>query len=101
MDTSQLKAMRRFRKGMRFLGIWFTLIGGFMLYQVVGTLLDPEATIIYNDVPTNDYSIKLNAAIFVGSFVLIGLVALFTPAKLINKLFVLKMSLKSSVDFKK
>ena len=86
---------------MRFMGVWFTVIGGFMLYQFVGILLDPEATITYNDVPTNDYSIKLNAAIFVGSFVLIGLVAALAPAKLLNKLFVLKMSLKSSIGFKK
>jgi len=101
VDTSQLKAMRRFRKDMRFIGGWFIVIGGFMLYQFVGILLDPEATITYNGVPTNDYSIKLNAAIFVGSFVLIGLVAVFVPTKLLNKLFVLKMSLKSSIGYKK
>ncbi|WP_111980159.1 hypothetical protein [Algibacillus agarilyticus] len=98
---SQLKAMRRFRKGMRFIGGCFIVLGGFMLYQFVGILLDPEATITYNGVPTNDYAIKLNASIFVGSFVLIGLITAFAPTKLLNKLFVLKMSLKSSFGYKK
>lgn len=101
MDTSQFKAMRRFRKSMRFVGGWFIVLGGFMLYQFVGILLDPEAAITYNGVPTNDYSIKLNVAIFVGSFVLMGIVAAFAPTKILNKLFVLKMSLKSSIGFRK
>jgi hypothetical protein len=101
VDTSQLKAMRRFRKGVRFVGGWFIVLGGFMLYQFVGILLDPEATITYNGVPTNDYSIKLNAAMVIGSFVLIGIVAAFAPTKLLNKLFILKMSLKSSIGYKK
>jgi hypothetical protein len=93
--------MRRFRKGARFLGVWFTVIGGFMLYQFVGLVLDPEATITYNGVPTSDYSVKLNAAIFVGFFVIIGLFFTLAPKKWLNKLFVLKMSFKSAIGFKK
>ncbi|WP_289032184.1 hypothetical protein [uncultured Paraglaciecola sp.] len=101
MDTSQLKQMRRFRKGMRFVGAWFIVIGGFMLFQVTSVLLDPEGVITYNGVPTNDFSVKLNSTLFVGLFVLIGIFAAFLPAKILNKLFVLKMSLKSSVGFRK
>lgn len=73
VDTSQLKAMRRLRKGMRFVGIWFTLIGGFLFYQFLGIYLDPDTTILYNGVPTTDESIKLNALIFVSFFVITGL----------------------------
>lgn len=65
-----------------------------MLYPLVGILLDPEATIIYNGIPTNDYSIKLGATIFCGSFVLFGIVAALAPTKLLHKLFVLKRSIK-------
>ncbi|CAD5292409.1 conserved hypothetical protein [Alteromonas sp. 38] len=101
LDTSQLKAMKRFRKGARFIGFWFVFIGGFMLYQFLGILNDPEATITYNGVPTNEYSVKLDAAIFIGLFVVIGLLAAFSPSRWLNKLFVAKMSFKSAIGFKK
>lgn len=101
MDTSQLKAMKRFRKGARFIGFWFIFIGGFMLYQFLGILNDPEATITYNGVPSNEYSVKLDAAIFIGLFVVIGLLAAFSPSRWLNKLFVAKMSFKSAIGFKK
>ncbi|WP_371185490.1 hypothetical protein [Thalassotalea maritima] len=101
MKTSLLKAMRRFRKGMRFTGMWFVIIGGFMFYQFLGFYLDPDASIVYNGVPTNDESIKFNALIFVSFFVIMGLFFTFASSKILNKLFILKMSLKSAFAFKK
>jgi len=38
MDTSQLKKMKRFRKGFRFIGAIFTLVGGLLLFNF--SLLD-------------------------------------------------------------
>ncbi|MBC3765694.1 hypothetical protein [Neptunicella marina] len=101
MNASQLKAMRRFRKGSRFVGIWFVLIGGFMFYQFLGIYLNPEATILYNGVPTSDESIKLNALIFISLFVVLGVFFTLAPSKILNKLFVLKLSFKSAFGFRK
>jgi hypothetical protein len=63
--------------------------------------LDPEGTITYNGVPTNEYSAKLDAVIFVSLFVVMGLLAALSPKRWLNKLFVAKMSLKSAIGFKK
>lgn len=101
MDTSQFKAMKRFRTGMRCIGWWFIILGSFMLYQSMLLLLDPEATITYNGVPTSEYSVKLNTVIFVSLFVVIGLLGACSPKRWLNKLFVVKMGFKSAVRFKK
>ncbi|NQZ11300.1 MAG: hypothetical protein HRT35_29465 [Algicola sp.] len=101
MDTSQLKAMRRFRKGMRFVGVWFFLIGGLLFYSMLTTLLDPEGVIIYNGVPTTDYSVKLGATLFAGIFVVVGLFLSFSTQKMLNKLFVFKLTILSAIGFKK
>ena len=50
MDSSQLKKMKRFRCGFRFMGAMFCLVGSILLFSFVSLLLDPESTIIYNGV---------------------------------------------------
>ena len=101
MDTSQLKKMRRFRKGVRFIGAMFILVGGVLLFNLSMLLLDPESTIRVNGVATSEFKPKLRATIFVSSFVLIGLLALFGPNQWFNKIFVWRQSLSSILALRK
>ena len=88
--------MKRFRKGFRFIGVMFILVGGFLLFNFSLLLLDPESTIRVNGVVTSDFNPKLRAVVFTASFTLIGIVLLFTPSKFFNKLFVWRQSLVSA-----
>jgi len=101
MDISQLKKMKRFRLALRFIGLMFCLVGGMLLITTINLLLDPESTIIYNGVVTNEFKPKLSMAIFNVSFVLLGLLCLFAPTKAINKVFVLRQSFLSLFSFKR
>lgn len=96
MDSSQLKKMKRFRRGFRFMGAMFCLVGSILLFSFVSMLLDPETTIIYNGVRTNAFGPKLNATIFLAIFVVVGLLCLFGPSKFFDRLFVWRQSLLSS-----
>jgi len=88
--------MKRFRKGFRFMGVIFILVGGFLLFNFSLLLLDHESTIRVNGVVTSDFNPKLRAVVFTASFTLIGIVLLFTPSKFFNKLFVWRQSLVSA-----
>lgn len=101
MDISQLKQMKRFRLAFRFIGAMFVLVGSFLLVSFVGLLFDPSSTIVVNGVATSDYAAKLQAVIFVGCFVVVGLFSLFGPTKYFNKLFIWRQSLKSLFSRKK
>lgn len=81
----------------RFIGVMFCLVGGMLLISFVPILFEPKATILVNGVATTDFSQKLNAVIFVGAFFVIGLAALFSPARYLNKLFVWRQSFKASI----
>ena len=96
MNTSQLKKMKRFRKGVRFFGAMFTLVGGFLLFNFSLLLLDPESTITVNGGVTSDFNPKLQAVAFTTLFVFIGIFALFGPNSFFNKLFVWRQSLLSA-----
>jgi hypothetical protein len=93
--------MNRFRAGMRFVGWWFIILGGSIIYQFTMLLLDPETTITHNGAPTSEYSVKLNAVVFISLFVVIGLFAACSPKRWLSKLFAILMGLKSAVGFKK
>ena len=97
MDTSQLKKMKRHRRMYRFIGAMFTLVGCMLLVSFVPLLLNPEATILHNGVPTSDFSTKLSATLFVGCFSVLGLFFLFCPSKYLNKLFVWRQSLMATI----
>lgn len=97
MDTTQLKKMKRFRCMFRFIGVMFTLTGTMLLFSFGPLLLDPDATLLYNGVPTAEFGPKLSAVLFVSSFVLVGLLSLFSPARHLNKLFVWHLSIRSTV----
>jgi hypothetical protein len=96
MDSSQLKKMKRFRRGFRFVGAMFCLVGSMMLISFASLLLDPDSTIIDNGVRTNAFGPKLSATIFVALFVVVGLLCLFAPKKLFDRLFVWRQSLLSA-----
>ena len=96
MDTSQLKKMKRFRQGFRFIGAMFIVVGGFLLFNFSLLLLDPESTITVNGVATSDFAPKLQAVIFLALFVFIGIFALFGPSRFFNKLFIWRQSLLSA-----
>ena len=101
MDTTQLKQMKRFRRAFRFIGAMFTLVGGMLLFNFGVLLFEPNSTITVNGVVTSEYAPKLQAVIFNASFVLMGLFFLFSPSKLLNKLFVWRQSLLSIFSLKK
>lgn len=96
MNTSQLKQMKRFRKGLHFIGVMFILVGGFLLFNFSLLLLDPESTITVNGVVTSEFTPKFHAVIFTASFTLIGVVLLFVPKSILNKLFVWRQSIAST-----
>ncbi|HMN44522.1 MAG TPA: hypothetical protein PKE27_08120 [Povalibacter sp.] len=96
MDSSQLKEMKRFRRGFRFVGAMFCLVGSVMLIAFASLLLDPESTIIDNGVRTNAFGPKLSATIFVAMFVLVGLLCLLAPKRIFDRLFVWRQPLLSS-----
>lgn len=97
MDTKQFKKMKRFRGMIRFMGAIFTLVGIVLLFFFVPILLDPNATLLYNGEPTSEFGPKLSATLFVGSFVVIGLIALFCSSRYLDKLFVWRLSLLSTI----
>ena len=101
MDTAQLKKMRRFRKGFRFIGVVFILVGGLLLFNFSMLLLDPQSTITVNGVVTSDFELKLHAVLFTASFVFVGILALFGPSKFFNRLFIWRQSLLSMFTLKK
>jgi len=80
--------MKRFRKGFRFIGAIFVLVGGLLLFNFSLLLLDPKSTITVNGITTSNFTLKLQVIIFRTSFVFIGIFALFGPSNFFNKLFV-------------
>jgi hypothetical protein len=96
MDSSQLKKMKRFRRGFRFMGAIFSFVGGFLFISFVSLLFDPTATITWNGVPTNEFGPKLQGAIFASEFLVAGLLCLLVPTKISDRLFIWRQSLLSS-----
>ena len=101
MDVSQLKVMKRHIRLYRFMGLMFAIIGTVLLMAFLPLLLDENATINYNGVPTNDFGPKLSSVIFTGSFVVLGLGFLFCPNRYLNNLFVWRQSLMATLFPKK
>jgi hypothetical protein len=97
VDSTQLKKMKRFRGMFRFIGVMFCLVGGMFLLSFVPLLLDPEATINFNGTLTSEFGPKLSVVIFVSSFVVVGLLSLFSPARYLNKMFVWRLSFLSTI----
>ena len=83
------------------MGIPFTIIGGILFYSMLMLLLDPDATIKFNGVPTNDYDKKLFATVFTSLFFIFGLFSLFAPRRWLNKLFIIQVGFQSSMRIKK
>ena len=82
------------------MGVLFILVGGFLLLNFSMLLLDPESTITVNGVVTSAFTPKLQAVIFTASFTLIGIVLLFVPKSVLNKLFIWDQSLISTFTLK-
>jgi len=99
MDTNQLKKMRRYRRLFRFMGFAWTLVAGMLLFSFIPLVLDPNASIMYNGVRTTAFGAKLSAALFVGTFLIAGLCFLFVPGRLLDRLFVWRQSMLSSIFF--
>ena len=101
MDRSIYKAMKRFRRGVRAMGVPFAIVGGILFYSFLMILLDPEATFTYNGVPTTDFDKKLFATLFASIFLILGLFALFMPARWVNKLFLIQAGFNASLKVRK
>jgi len=99
METNQLKKMKRHRRLYRFMGFMWALVGGMLLVTFVTLLFDPSSTITYNGIPTTAVGPKVSAAVFAATFFAAGLGFLFVPARFLDRLFVWRQSLWSSIAF--
>jgi len=99
MKTNQLKLMKRHRRLYRLMGFMWALLGGLLLVVFVAQVLDPSATIIVNGVPTTAVGPKVSAALFAATFFVAGLSFLFVPARFLDRLFIWRQSLWSSLAF--
>jgi hypothetical protein len=70
----------------KIIGILFTIVGGFLFVSGIFLLLAPDSTMICNGEKTSSLSCKFSFTLFTGLFFIIGLVALFSNQKLVNKL---------------
>jgi hypothetical protein len=91
-DATVLKRMRRHRRGIRFLGMMFSLVGGLLLFAFVPLVFDPQATIMSNGVRSNALGDKLSAALFVSGFVAAGLFFLLAPRRVVDRMFLWRES---------
>ncbi len=99
MEINQLKKMKRHRSLYRFMGFIWALVGGMLLLNFAPLLFDPASTILYNGVPTNSMRVKVSATIFCGGFALAGLGFLFIPDWYLNRLFIWRQSMLSTMAF--
>jgi uncharacterized BrkB/YihY/UPF0761 family membrane protein len=89
--------MRRHRRGMRFLGLMFSLVGGLLFVAFLPGVFDPNSTIVSNGVRTNAWGDKLSAALFAAGFVAVGLFFLFAPRRVVDKMFVWRESVRYAI----
>jgi len=99
MDTSHFKKMRRHRRLLRLMGLAWALVGAVLLVSFVPLVMDPNASIIYNGSPTTEFGPKLSATLFAGAFVAAGACFLLVPARLLDRLYVWRQSVLSSIFF--
>lgn len=91
--------MKRHRRLYRFMGFIWALVGTMLLLAFVPLIFDPNGTITYNGVPTTALGPKISAAIFAATFVVAGLGFLFVPSSFLDRLFIWRQSLWSSIAF--
>lgn len=98
MNTTHkvFKKLRRDRFGVRISCLSFLLIGGVLFTMSLLSWLDPEATIVVNNEPTNSPTAKLQAIILTSFSTLVGLVGLMLPKRLLNRILIARASLFSS-----
>jgi hypothetical protein len=99
MKANQLKLMKRHRRSFRLMGFVWALVGSILLVSSIALVLDPTSSITYNGVPTTAKGPKVFAAVFAGSFVVAGVGFLFAPVRWLDKLFLWRQSLWSSIAF--
>ena len=81
------------------MGFMWALVGGMLLVGFVSLILNPSGTITYNGVPTTEIGPKISAAVFAFTFFAAGLGFLFVPARFLDRLFIWRQSLWSSIAF--
>lgn len=81
------------------MGFVWVLVGSMLLIAFVPLVLDPSSTITYNGVPTTSIGAKISAALFALAFVAVGLGFLFVPSRMLDRLFIWRQSLWSSIAF--
>ncbi|MBI1397991.1 MAG: hypothetical protein GC151_18610 [Betaproteobacteria bacterium] len=99
METSQLKKMKRHRKLYRFMGFIWALIGTMLLFAIMPLIFDPNGTKIFNGVLTTALGPKVYAALLAAVFVVAGLGVPFVPNRFLDRFFVWRQSLWSSIAF--
>ena len=99
MDIRLRRKMRRHRYLLRFLGCSWSLIGGILLYIFIPVALDPNATIVYNEVPTTTIGVKISSVLFVGAFFVAGIGFFLAPSRFLDRWFIWNQSLWRAIAF--
>ena len=97
-DVEQLyRRIRRQRRILRLMGLFFVLFASAMIFPTIGLLLDPASTIVCNGVVTTSFGCKLSLTLFGGFLLLVGLGCLCTPRRYIDRALEWKESLWSLI----
>lgn len=72
----------------KILGVLFFVVGGLFLYVSIGTLIDPEATIMVNGEETNNIMPKILLTLFSSVFFIIGLFFTFITKEKYERIFI-------------
>ena len=93
MDIRLRRKMRRHRYLLRFLGCSWSLIGGLLLYNFIPVVLDPNATIVYDGVPTTVIGIKISWVLCVSAFFVAGIGFSLASSRFLDRWFIWNQSL--------
>ena len=99
MDIRLRRKMRRHRYLLRFLGCSWSLIGGLLLYNFIPVVLDPNATIVYDRVPTTVIGIKISWVLCVSAFFVAGIGFFLAPSRFLDRWFIWNQSLWRAIAF--
>ena len=74
----------------RFFGVMISIIGLILFIRYFGVLIDPEASVKINGVPTTDLSVKIGVVLFILFFVSLGLLLVLLRTSALERIFIPK-----------
>jgi hypothetical protein len=79
------------------MAVLFIAVGGLLMIMGVFLLSDPTSEIVYNGVPTTAREPKLYFTIFSAVFAAFGVLSLLVPRRWLDRMFVWRQSVLSSL----